>query len=129
MRATHGQEPATRDEPVRIEVLGEFARIQAAEREAATSVTILALVNRAHERLQLAAVEAPRLTTIEVSTIIPPLDKTSSATVSSAAPEVDFIETSTVVQTTDAPKKAAPKNISSNSPVGTGINDNESFPL
>ena len=53
MRATHGQEPATRDEPVRVEVLGEFARIQAAECEAASSVTLLALVNRAQARLEL----------------------------------------------------------------------------
>lgn len=129
MRATHGQEPATRDEPVRVEVLGEFARIQAAERDAAISVTMLALVNRAHERLQLAAVDAPRLTAVEVEPIIPPLEMKSNATVVAAAPEVDFIEASTTVQVAEAPKKTSPKNISSNSPVGTGINDNQSFPL
>lgn len=121
MRATHGQEPATRDEPVRIEVLGEFARIQAAEREAASSVTMLALVNRAHDRLQLAGVE--------VSPIIPPLERMSNTGPESGSPELDFIEAGTEFQTADAPKKAAPKNISSNSPVGTGTNDNESFPL
>jgi membrane protein len=55
MRATVGQELLTRDEPVRAEVFGEFARIQAAEKEAAASVSILALVNRAQARLQLAA--------------------------------------------------------------------------
>ena len=38
MRATHGQELVTRDEPVRVEVLGEFARIQAAEKAAASVV-------------------------------------------------------------------------------------------
>ena len=129
MRATHGQEPATRDEPVRIEVLGEFARIQAAEREAASSVTMLALVNRAHDRLELAGVEAPPLTTVELSPIIPPLERMSSTGPESGSPELDFIEAGTEFQTADAPKKAAPKNISSNSPVGTGTNDNESFPL
>ena len=129
MRATHGQEPATRDEPVRIDVLGEFARIQAAEREAASSVTMLALVNRAHDRLQLAGVEAPPLTTVELSPIIPPLERMSNTGAESASPELDFIEAGTEFQTADAPKKAAPKNISSNSPVGTGTNDNESFPL
>ena len=129
MRATHGQEPATRDEPVRIEVLGEFARIQAAEREAATSVTMLALVNRAHDRLQLAGVAAPPLTTVELSPIIPPLERMSNTGPESGSPELDFIEAGTEFQTADAPKKAAPKNISSNSPVGTGTNDNESFPL
>jgi len=47
MRASQGQELATRDEPTRIEVFGEFARIQEAERQAADSVSLLALVNRA----------------------------------------------------------------------------------
>jgi len=55
MRATQGQELVTREEPVREEVFGEFARIQAAEKEAASSVTMLALVNRAQARLEIAA--------------------------------------------------------------------------
>ena len=54
MRATQGQELVTRDEPVRAEVYGEFARIQAAEKAAASTVTMLALVNRAQARLELA---------------------------------------------------------------------------
>jgi membrane protein len=53
MRATLGQELMTRDEPVRAEVFGEFARIQAAEKEAASAVSMLALVNRAQARLEL----------------------------------------------------------------------------
>ncbi len=144
MRATHGQEPATRDEPVRVEVLGEFARIQAAEREVATSVTMLALVNRAQVRLELAAASGPRDVTVEVSPaneeqqviesaelapVIPPLETKTFAASVVTAPEVNFIEASTVIQTTAAPKNVAPKNISSTSPVGSGINDNESFPL
>ncbi len=55
MRATNGQELVTRDEPIREEVYGEFARIQEAERQAAASVTMLALVRRAQARLELAA--------------------------------------------------------------------------
>jgi len=55
MRAANGQQPATRDEPARDEVLGEFARIQEAEKQAASSLTLLALVNRASARLELAA--------------------------------------------------------------------------
>jgi membrane protein len=47
MRATDGQELATADEPTRSEVFGEFRRIEDAERAAASSVTMLALVNRA----------------------------------------------------------------------------------
>ena len=46
MRASHGQELATRDEPTRKEVFGEFQRILEAERVAASTVTMLALVNR-----------------------------------------------------------------------------------
>jgi len=47
MRAAHGQELTTRDEPASNEVYGEFARIQEAERKAAGSVNLLTLVNRA----------------------------------------------------------------------------------
>lgn len=46
MRASQGQELPTRDEPTRQEVYGEFQRILEAERTAASSVTMLALVNR-----------------------------------------------------------------------------------
>ena len=55
MRATNGQELVTRDEPIREEVYGEFARIQEAEKKAAAAVTMLALVNRAQARQELAA--------------------------------------------------------------------------
>jgi DNA-binding IscR family transcriptional regulator len=58
MRALQGQELVTRDEPVREEVYGEFARIQAAEKAAASSVTMQDLVNRAHARLELAPLVA-----------------------------------------------------------------------
>jgi membrane protein len=53
MRA-RGQELLTRDEPVREEVYGEFARIQEAEKTAASSISMLALVHRADARLELA---------------------------------------------------------------------------
>ena len=52
MRASEGQELATRDEPTRSEVYGEFNRIQEAERQAAGSVTLLALVNRAQAQVK-----------------------------------------------------------------------------
>jgi hypothetical protein len=51
MRATHGQELATRDSASRLEIFGEFQRIQEAERRAAASITMLALVNRAQVQL------------------------------------------------------------------------------
>jgi membrane protein len=76
MRATQGQELVTREEPVREEVFGEFARIQAAEKVAASSVTMLALVNRAHARLNLAApgglTELP-----QGSVTVPPIPSTT----------------------------------------------------
>jgi membrane protein len=52
LRATQGQELATRDEPTRAEVYGEYQRIQEAERKAAGSVTMLALAHRAQAQLQ-----------------------------------------------------------------------------
>jgi len=80
MRATIGQELLTRDEPVRAEVFGEFARIQAAEKEAAASVSMLALVNRAQVRLQLAAGETELITTS------PDAKQAGITTVSESAP-------------------------------------------
>ncbi len=53
MRAMQGQELATRDEPTRSEVFGEFNRIEQAERQAASSVTLLALACRTQERKQI----------------------------------------------------------------------------
>ena len=50
MRASHGQELATRDEPARNEVYGEFHRIEEAERHVAASVTLLDLVRRAQTK-------------------------------------------------------------------------------
>jgi membrane protein len=59
LRTGGGQELPMRDGPVRAEVLGEFARIEEAERTAADSLTMLALVNRAQAKLELAAPAAP----------------------------------------------------------------------
>jgi len=55
MRATGSQPLPRREEPATREVLGEFERIQAAERQAAAAVSLLALVHRTQARLQLAA--------------------------------------------------------------------------
>ena len=54
MRTGAGQELPMRDEPARVEVYGEFAKIEEAERRAASSVTMLALVNRAQARREIA---------------------------------------------------------------------------
>jgi membrane protein len=55
MRAGFGQELPPHDEPARAEVYGEFARIEEAERQAASAVTLLALVNRLPARPEIAA--------------------------------------------------------------------------
>ncbi len=47
LRAGGGQALPMRDEPGRAEVLGEFARIEEAEQQAASAITMLTLVNRA----------------------------------------------------------------------------------
>jgi membrane protein len=73
MRA-RGQELLTRDEPVREEVYGEFARIEEAEKRAASVVTMLALVNRAEARLELAPAPQPA-SEIELSPALTPTEK------------------------------------------------------
>jgi membrane protein len=46
LRAGQGEELATRDDPARAEVFGEFEKILEAERKASSGVTVLAMVNR-----------------------------------------------------------------------------------
>jgi len=72
MRATQGQDLRTREEPARAEVYGEFARIQAAEKEAASTVSMLALVNRALSRPELAPsnVAAPTPEPVAATSIV-----------------------------------------------------------
>jgi membrane protein len=62
MRACQGYELATRDEPARSEVYGEFHRIEEAERQVAGSVTLLVLVHRALEKQLQAPAELKSLT-------------------------------------------------------------------
>jgi membrane protein len=50
LRAGQGQDLATRDEPARREIYGEYQRIEEAERQAAATVTMRALVERAQAR-------------------------------------------------------------------------------
>lgn len=61
MRSSQGQELATRDEPARAEVYGEFQRIQEAEEHAASAVTMLGLVNRTQPQELKAATTEKKL--------------------------------------------------------------------
>ncbi len=150
MRATQGQELVTRDEPVRIEVLGEFARIQDAEKEAASSVTMLALVNRAHARLELAspaaaevgvepAPAAALVTTLTAAGLTEALpaaesEQTSTPTPIEVTPKVNsksYAHSAPAPTTEDLkPKSSSPTSAAPAAPLATSTtNDNESFPL
>jgi membrane protein len=93
MRA-RGQELLTRDEPVREEVYGEFARIQAAEKLAASSITMLALVHRADARLEL---NPPEPETEPLPVLVPAVKPT-------AAPQPQPPQSTDVPQPADLPK-------------------------
>ncbi|HWD92480.1 MAG TPA: YhjD/YihY/BrkB family envelope integrity protein [Verrucomicrobiae bacterium] len=137
MRA-RGQELFTRDEPVREEVYGEFARIQEAERKAASSVTMLALVHRAEARLELAPpVSDGEEKTVELSPALVPAKKPQAE--ASPLPlqhgEIQPIAAATApepaaeAETPTAPPKPVEK-ISSSKPVVEPVTDEErDFPL
>ena len=141
MRATQGQELVTRDEPVRAEVLGEFARIQAAEQEAAGAVTMLALVSRAQARLELAPPASPDVGgKVDLATLPPAKWSDTKPTEEVAAqptpfeatpvPESKREEPRQVAQTVQAAKPSSPAPISPVTPTAESANDdNESFPL
>ena len=61
LRAGQGQELATRDDPAREGVYGEFERILAAEEKAASSVTVLMMVHRTEK---LAAMHSHRVKSV-----------------------------------------------------------------
>ncbi len=112
MRAAQGQELVTRDEPSRAEVYGEFARIQAAEKEAASSVTMLALVNRTHAR-------------IELSTVVPH-EKHSQ----SVLPTADVLpEREAAVELTSAPVPAVSPAANERPQEQTETENDQTFPL
>ncbi|MCO5052552.1 MAG: YihY/virulence factor BrkB family protein [Verrucomicrobiae bacterium] len=125
MRAAHGQEPATRDEPVRLEVLGEFARIQAAEEHAATAVSMRDLVDRAQARLALndarsthAAINVESAVATEAALKSEPAPPLASRLASASEIEVDVpaasadvaspVETNAPTLATTNPPAAAP---------------------
>lgn len=150
MRATQGQELVTRDEPVRIEVLGEFARIQDAEKEAASSVTMLALVNRADARLKLSLPSGatvriqPEATSQLVTTLTdgglveePPVateENPAPPAPIEVVPKVDFRpQTVSHPQPPAANEDSKPKQPASGAPnpalASSTTNENDSFPL
>jgi membrane protein len=143
LRAGGGQELPSQNEPVRAEVYGEFARIEEAERQAASSVTMLALVNRAQARLEIAAPP-----TIESSSSSSPAAFSESDEPPGTKDENEAKEPSGVIEEAntaaeypdiEAPQQSisdkgarpvADSNIAPISPTATSSTDaNESFPL
>jgi len=127
-------------------VLGEFARIQAAEREAAASVSMLALVNRAQARLGLAApvlvpndLALPEGVATPVATIaadqVKPVSEnpviefgeTAPAETSAGPANLDELAHHTQAEIHSV-KANSPRSISSPTPA-VATNENESFPL
>jgi membrane protein len=147
MRTGGGQELPSQNEPVRAEVYGEFARIEEAERQAAASVTMLALVNRAQARLEIAAPppesQIPPPPAVESLSPSKSDDAQSgtrtrtkdenetqkpSGTMAKARTAAKFPDIETPQQPIE--KSAADSNIAPISPTATSSTDaNESFPL
>ena len=88
LRTGGGQEFPMRDGPVRAEVFGEFARIEQAERNAATSITMLALVNRAQAKLEIAAPALEENVVAEMPENFPPAPPVEK-TAPPAPPEIE----------------------------------------
>lgn len=129
MRATQGQELITRDEPVRVEVLGEFARIQAAEKAAASTVTLLALVGRAQARLELAAPTTRDMEPDGLAEAGPPVELPGEKPSGKILPEEDPPAAQEPLPV-EAVKPISPVNIPVASVTAAStLNDNESFPL
>lgn len=107
MRA-RGQELLTRDEPVREEVYGEFARIEEAEKRAASSITMFALVNRADARLELTPTPAQEKPTDVSPALVPAKTSDPETTPHDQSPQ-SSVETheSIKAQKTESPPIAA----------------------
>jgi membrane protein len=129
MRATQGQELITREEPVREEVFGEFARIQAAEREAASAVTMLALVNRAQARLEIPAPGAapPEARTARPAPAPAELTELPQEPATAPAPEPAPPAAASLAQ--DAKSDSSARLAAAAATAASASDDNESFPL
>ena len=124
MRATQGQELVTREEPVREEVFGEFARIQAAEKDAASTVTILALVNRAQARLAIASPAEPENETKRAPAPIVVTELPNEPVIAAA-----FQSEATEATNLNETKPASPATAATPAPLPPNGDDNLSFPL
>jgi membrane protein len=132
MRATHGQELVTRDEPIREEVYGEFARIQEAEKQAASTVTMLALVGRAQARLEFPAPQTARDEIKMKPALVPSIEPVAGSATQpaltippAAETESDFSETAAATEIKLQPKQKP----STQSTVQPSTEEERDFPL
>ena len=132
MRTTNGQQLPRRDEPATNEVLGEFERIQAAERAAASSVSLLALVNRAQARLRLAAPLAVEPEIAPLNKLAEP-DKPQKPNAPEAIPVIEPLATPapTAESKTAPASPPPPESVPTKppSPIQPTKDDERSFPL
>ena len=112
MRA-RGQELMTRDEPVRQEVYGEFARIEEAEKAAASSITMLALVHRAEGRVELApAPEQTKEIEMTRASVLKEANKPEPASQpeqSATTPPVEVVKTVEPIKPEPVPRAEPPQ--------------------
>jgi DNA-binding IscR family transcriptional regulator len=124
MRA-RGQELQTRNEPVREEVYGEFARIQEAEKIAASSISMLALVHRAEARLELTPL-GPEKETEALPELVPVAKPPETAP--APAQQVEILEP--VAATKPEPPPKALEEVHTTRPIAEPVPDEErDFPL
>lgn len=113
MRTANGQELQLRGEPALNEIYGEFSRIEQAERETASVISLLALANRVPSRAELAG---PEMISEEISviaagpatehkpeTIVANLTSTETATKTAAVETTPAVEAKPEVATAAAP--------------------------
>ena len=135
MRA-RGQELLTRDEPVREEVYGEFARIQEAEKQISSTITMLALVTRAEACRELVPLPANEKEAGALKTLVP----TAKTDVEPVMPSEPPVETQVAAEPTKPeppamaeipqPAEKPPKKISTTKPIAEPLGDEErDFPL
>jgi len=124
MRTGTGQELPLNEEPVLAEIYGEFARIEQAERNAASGISLLALANRATPRATL--LEPPVTPPENSAALAPGVEKMSEPEPIEAEQPAPFSEV--VVEKNETPEPAAEASIAPRREVVRPEEDRE-FPL
>jgi len=124
MRTGTGQELPLNEEPVLAEIYGEFARIEQAERNAASGISLLALANRATPRATL--LEPPVTPPENSAALAPGVEKMSEPEPIEAEQPALFSEV--VVEKNETPEPAAEASIAPRREVVRPEEDRE-FPL